>query len=83
MIEFQVYRMRIGLNYCRHARVKGIDHLNYFEIYIIMATLLIGDFHVEGMPSNFHNLNVFGFRSLCIIGKNCSAHFIDHPFQTI
>ena len=34
--------MRIGLNYCRQAKVKGIDHLNYFEIYIIMSALLIG-----------------------------------------
>ena len=37
-----MYRMRIGLNYCRQAKVKGFDYLNYFEIYIIMATLLIG-----------------------------------------
>ena len=42
MIEIQAYRMRIGLNYCRQAKVKGFDYLNYFEIYIIMATLLIG-----------------------------------------
>ena len=42
MIEIQVYRMRILLNYCRQAKVKGFDYLNYFEIYIIMATLLIG-----------------------------------------
>ena len=42
MIEIQVHRMRIGLNYCRQAKVKGFDYLNYFEIYIIMATLLIG-----------------------------------------
>ena len=42
MIEIQVYRMRIGLNNCRLAKVKGFDYLNYFEIYIIMATLLIG-----------------------------------------
>ena len=45
MIEIQVHRMRIGLKYCRQARVKGIDHLNYCEILvcIIMSALLIGD----------------------------------------
>ena len=42
MIEIQVYRMRIGLNYSRQTKVKGIDHLNYFEIYVILTTLLIG-----------------------------------------
>ena len=47
MIEIQVYRMRIGLNYCRQARVNGIDHLNYFEVYIIMSALLI-----EGIETN-------------------------------
>ena len=42
MIEIQVYKMRIELNYCRQAKVKSIDHLNYFKIYIIMSALLIG-----------------------------------------
>lgn len=42
MIEIQVHRMRIGLNYSRQTKVKGIDHLNYFEIYVILTTLLIG-----------------------------------------
>ena len=50
MIEIQVYRMRIGLNYCRQARVKGIDYLNYFEIYIIMSALLIGGVETNPGP---------------------------------
>ena len=57
MIEIQVYRMRIGLHYCRQTKVKGIDHLNYFEIYIIMSTLLTlrlhyvpGDHGSHGSP---------------------------------
>ena len=46
MIEIQVYRMRIGLNYCRQAR----DHLNYFDIYIIMSALLIGGIESNPRP---------------------------------
>ena len=42
MIEIQFYRMRIGLNYCRQAKVKDIDYLNYFEIYIMSALLILG-----------------------------------------
>ena len=50
MIEIQVYRMRIGLNYCRQAKIKGFDYLNYFEVYIIMATLLIGGIERNPAP---------------------------------
>ena len=33
--------MRIGLHYCRQAKLKGIDYLNYFNILLIMSMLLI------------------------------------------
>ena len=33
--------MRIGLNFCRQAKIKGIEHLNYFELLVIMSMLLI------------------------------------------
>ncbi|MCG8046167.1 MAG: reverse transcriptase domain-containing protein [Candidatus Thiodiazotropha endolucinida] len=41
MIAIEIYRIRIGLNYSRQAKVKGIKHLNYFEMLIIMSLLLI------------------------------------------
>ena len=41
MIEIEIYRIQIGLHYSRHARVKGIKHLNFFELLIIMSLLLI------------------------------------------
>ena len=33
--------MRIGLNYCRQAKLKGIENFNYFELLVIMSILLI------------------------------------------
>ena len=47
-----MYRMWIGLNYCHQAKVKGLDHLNYFEIYIILLALLIGGIEPNPGPSS-------------------------------
>ena len=41
MIPIEIYRMRIGLHYSRQLKVKGIKHLNYFELLIILSLLLI------------------------------------------
>ena len=58
MTEIQVYKMRIGFSYCRQAKVKGIDHLNYFDIYIIMLALLIGDIESNPGPRLDESLSV-------------------------
>ena len=42
MISIEVFRIRIGLHDNRQAKVKGIEHLNYFELLIMMSLLLIG-----------------------------------------
>ena len=42
MISIEVYRMRIGLHYSQHAKVKGIAHLNFFELLIVLSLLFIG-----------------------------------------
>ena len=42
MISNEVFRIKIGLQYSCHAKVKGIEHFNYFELLIIMSLLLIG-----------------------------------------
>ena len=47
-----MYRMRIGLNYSRQAKIKGLDHLNYFEIHIILSALLIGGLERNPGPSS-------------------------------
>lgn len=33
--------MRIGLHYCRQAKIKGIEYLNFFEFLVIMSLLLM------------------------------------------
>ena len=41
MNEIEIYRMRIGMNYSRQRKVKGLDCLNLFESLIIMSLLLM------------------------------------------
>ena len=42
--------MRLGLHYCRQAKLKGIDYLNYQDILLIMSMLLISG--IEGIERN-------------------------------
>ena len=39
--EISVYRLRIGLNYRRQMKVKGLDYLSNFELLIILSLLLL------------------------------------------
>ena len=41
MIALEIFRMRIGLHYSRQVKVKGIEHLNFFEFLIIISLLFI------------------------------------------
>ncbi|MES9994358.1 MAG: reverse transcriptase family protein [Candidatus Thiodiazotropha sp.] len=41
MIDIEIFRMRIGLHYSRHCRIKGLEHLDFFESLVIMALLLL------------------------------------------
>ena len=41
VIALVIYKMWIGLHYCRQAKCKGIEYLNYFELLVIMSMLLI------------------------------------------
>ena len=52
MISIEVYRMRIGLHYSRHDKVKGIAHLNFFELLIILSLLFIGGIERNPGPSS-------------------------------
>ena len=52
MISIEVFRIRIGLHYSRHAKVKGIEHLNYFELQIMMSLLLIGGIERNPGPTS-------------------------------
>ena len=44
--------MRIGLHYSRQAKMKGIEHLNFFEILIIMSLLLISGIERNPGPAS-------------------------------
>ena len=61
MIAIEIYRIRIGLHYSRHARVKGIEHLNFFELLIIMSLLLIAG--IERNPGPASQLSDTSFSS--------------------
>ena len=52
MISIEVYRMRIGLHYSRHAKVKGIAHLNFFELLIVLSLLFICGIERNPGPSS-------------------------------
>ena len=49
-IELIVYRMRIGLFYCCHLKVKGLNHLSFFELLIILSLLLLKSGDVQPNP---------------------------------
>ena len=56
MIAIEIYRIRIGLNYSRQAQIKGIKHLNYFELLIIMSLLLIAGVERNPGPASESSL---------------------------
>ena len=53
MIDIQLYRMRIGLHYALHCKVKGLKYLSSFELLIILSLLLIrsGDIELNSGPN--------------------------------
>ena len=50
MIDIQLYRMRIGLHYALHSKVKGLKYLSSFELLIILSLLLIRSGDIELNP---------------------------------
>ena len=50
MIDIQLYRMRIGLHYALHCKVKGLKYLSSFELLIILSRLLIRSGDIELNP---------------------------------
>ena len=52
MIALAIYRMRIGLHYSRQVKIKGIDHLNFFEFLIIMSFLFISGIERNPGPAS-------------------------------
>ena len=76
MISIEVFRMRIGLHYSRHAKVKGIEHLNQFELLIIMSLLLIGG--IERNPGPLSESSVDSNSDL-----SATEHIIEDKFSIV
>ena len=78
MISIEVYRMRIGLHYSRQAKVKGIAHLNFFELLIVLSLLFIGGIERNpGPPSSSSEDSISLYPQLNISLK------INFPLYTI
>ena len=53
-VDIVTYRIRIGLHYCRHHRLKGVNCLNIFEYYVFIRMLLLraGDIELNPGPDS-------------------------------
>ncbi|MCG8112559.1 MAG: endonuclease/exonuclease/phosphatase family protein, partial [Candidatus Thiodiazotropha taylori] len=49
-IDLNVYRARIGLDYCRLLRLKGVKRFNLFEYFVFLAMILYLSGDVEKNP---------------------------------
>ena len=63
MIEIEIYRMRIGLHYSRHFRIKGLDYLNAFELLVIMSLLLLAGIEPNPGPTSEVSTSSFNLSS--------------------
>ena len=48
--DLSTYRLRIGLHYHRHLKVKGLKFLSTFELFIVLSLVLIRCGDVELNP---------------------------------
>ena len=53
-VDIVTYRIRIGLHYYRHHRLKGVNCLNIFEYYVFIRMLLLraGDIELNPGPDS-------------------------------
>ena len=82
MIAIEIYRIRIGLNYSRQAKIRGIKLLNYFELLIIMSLLLIAGVERNPYPSSESSVSS-NSSQLIVLGFNDTSalvgHFVSSP----
>ena len=80
-IEIQIYRMRIGLHYGRHCKVKGTAHLTTFELIIFLSLLLINSGDIELNPGPVTSRNDTG----SVDGSLISSYFsvVHYNIQSI
>ena len=80
--------MRIGTHYGRHCKIKGIEHLNSFELMIVLSILLIRSGNVELNPGpNSSNTNSESFDESIISNYFSIVHYniqsINHKIDLI
>ena len=49
-VDICIYRMRIGLNYRCHLKVKGLNYLSCFELFILLSLFLLQCGDTESNP---------------------------------
>ena len=49
-VDIRTYRIRIGLHYCRHHKLKGVGSLNVFDYYTFLRMLLLRAGNIELNP---------------------------------
>ena len=59
--------MWIGLHYCRQAKLKGIDYINYFDILLIMSMLLISG--IERNPGPLSDSSISSTNTMITIAE--------------
>ena len=80
-IEIEIYRMRIGLHYGRHCKVKGIAHLTTFELIIFLSLLLINAGDIELNPGPVTSRNYTGLVDGLLISSYFSV--VHYNIQSI
>ena len=68
--------MQIGLHCNRHAKVKGIAHLNFFELLIVMSLLFIGGIERNPGLSSLSSEDSISFLS-------ATEHIIEDKFSIV
>ncbi|MEW8548321.1 MAG: endonuclease/exonuclease/phosphatase family protein, partial [Candidatus Thiodiazotropha sp.] len=61
--EISVYRLRIGLNYSRQIKVKGLDYLSNFELLIILSLLMLSNDIEKNPGPSSESLSEISFTS--------------------
>ena len=78
--DLSTYRLRIGLHYHRHLKVKGLKFLSAFELLIVLSLILIrcGDIELNPGPepdSDSYSSTASAFSDLELKNKFSVVHY--------
>ena len=76
-VDIVTHRVRTGLHYCRHTKLKSLGRLNEFEYYTFLRLILIraGDVELNPGPESDSETEMSGLSDEIsdIIAKNFSV----------